>query len=89
MTRKMLKIVDGPDKPALEWALAYPDREQVHFVLDGDAADAAIVRIEEVAEGFTFEINGRLTTGVHKGEAFQGIYSVETRSGSIALGVGA
>ncbi len=88
MTRKMLKIVDGPDKPALQWALAYPDKEQVHFVLEGDATDAKIVRIEEVAEGFTFEINGQLTTGAYKGQPFQGIYSVETRSGSIALGVG-
>jgi hypothetical protein len=85
----MLKIVDGPDKPALQCALAYPDVELVHFVLEGDATDAAIARIEEMAEGFTFEINGRLTTGVHKGEPFLGIYSVETRSGSIALGVGA
>lgn len=88
MTRKMLKIVDGPDKPALQCALAYPESEQVHFVLEGDATDAAIARIEEMAEGFTFEINGRLTTGIHKGETFLGIYSVETRSGSIALGIG-
>ncbi|MBN9248315.1 MAG: hypothetical protein J0I81_12885, partial [Hyphomicrobium sp.] len=70
-------------------ALAYPDREQVHFVLEGNATDASIARIEEMAEGFTFEINGLLTTGVHKGETFLGIYSVETRSGSIALGIGA
>jgi hypothetical protein len=89
MTRRLLKIVDGPDRSALQWALAYPDREQVHFILEGDAADAEIVRIEAVAEGFTFEINGRLTTGVHKGQPFLGIYSVETRSGSIALGIGA
>ena len=88
MTRKLLKIVDGPDKPALQSALAYPGSEQVHFVLEGDATDAEIVRIEEVAEGFTFEINGRLTTGTYKGQPFQGIYSVETRSGSIAVGVG-
>ena len=89
MTRKLLKIVNGPDKPALQWALARPGKEQVHFVLEGDAADAEIVRIEEVAEGLTFEINGRLTTGLYKGQPFQGIYSVQTRSGSIALGVGA
>lgn len=89
MTRKILKIVDGPDKPALQTALAYPDSEHVHFILEGDATDASIARIEEMAEGFTFEINGWLTTGVHKGETFLGIYSVETRSGSIALGIGA
>jgi len=89
MTRKILKIVDGPDKPALRSALAYPEREQVHFVLEGDATNASIARIEEMAEGFTFEINGLLTTGIHKGETFLGIYSVETRSGSIALGIGA
>jgi len=89
MTRKMLKIVDGPDKPALRCALAYPGREQVHFILEGNATDAAIARIEDMAEGFTFEINGWLTTGVHKGETFLGIYSVETRSGQIALGIGA
>lgn len=88
MTRKMLKIVDGPDKPALRCALAYPDREHVHFILEGDATDATIARIEDQAEGFTFEINGWLTTGVHKGQTFLGIYSVETRSGQIALGIG-
>jgi hypothetical protein len=89
MTRKMLKIVDGPDKPALRCALAYPGSEQVRFILEGDATDAAIARIEDMAEGFTFEINGWLTTGVHKGERFLGTYSVETRSGQIALGIGA
>lgn len=89
MTRTKLNIIDGPDKPALQIALASPDSARVHFVLEGDAADAQIVRIEEMAEGFTFEIKGRLISGLHKGQPFQGIYSVETRSGSVALSVGA
>ncbi len=89
MARTKLNITDGPDKPALQFALAYPDRERVHFLLGDDAADAQIVRIEEMAEGFTFEIKGRLISGLYKGQPFQGIYSVETRSGSMALGVGA
>ena len=81
----ILKIVNGPDKPALQWALAYPDREEVHFRLEHDAVDAKIQHLDEQAEGFTFAVKGILTTGLLKDKAFQATYSVETRSGPLTV----
>lgn len=78
-------ITDGPDKPALQWAVAYPDRQEVHFRLEEDAVDAQIDQIEEQSDGFTFKLNGRLTTGPHKDHAFEAIYSVEGRTGTLRV----
>jgi hypothetical protein len=85
MTGTTLKIINGPDKPALQWALAYPDREEVHFRLEDDAVDAKIQHLDEQAEGFTFLVKGVLTTGPLKNSAFEGVYSVETRSGTLTV----
>jgi hypothetical protein len=87
MTRKVLKINDGPDKPELQKSLAYDDTP-VEFVIDGNPLGAQIEHLEEQAEGFTFQIKGHITTGEFKGQSFQGMYSAGTRSGSVALGVG-
>ena len=87
MSRRVLKIDSGPDKPALEQSLAY-ENVRVEFVHEGSPFHAHIEHLEEQAEGFTFEIKGRILTGDLKGQTFQGIYSVGTRSGSLALGVG-
>jgi len=75
-----MQITDGPDKPALQWAVAYPDRQEVHFRLENDAVDARIDRIEEQSDGFTFKLNGRVTTGPHKNRPFEAQYSVEGRT---------
>lgn len=86
MTRQVLKINGGPDKPALQKSLAYENRS-VEFILNGNPFGAEIEHIEEQAEGLTFAIKGRITTGELKGQSFQGMYSAGTRSGSLALGV--
>lgn len=86
MTRKTMKIEDGPDKPALQKSLAY-DGEPVAFVLNGNPFNAQIEHLEEQAEGLSFEIKGHITTGELRGTSFQGLYSVGSRSGSLALGV--
>ncbi len=81
----VFEITDGPDKPALQWAVAYPDRQEVHFRLDTDAVDARIDRIEEQADGFSFKLNGRVTTGPHKDRPFEANYSVEGRTGTLRV----
>lgn len=85
MANQVLRIVDGPDKPALEWALAYPEREQVHFRLNYDGVDASILRMNEVADGLSFELEGILTSGVYKSMPFTATYSVGSRHGQIII----
>jgi len=85
MQEQTVKIIDGPDKPALQWALAYPDREQVHFKLENDGIDAQILLMEELGEGFNFALQGVIKSGPMKGTPFRGTYSVETRGGSLAM----
>jgi len=81
-----LAIIDGPDKPALQWSLTKPVKENdVRFSVKGDAFEARIVRMEEGADGFTFELDGHLTSGNLKGAPFQAVYSVESRSGSLRI----
>jgi len=79
------EITDGPDKPALQWAVAYPDRQEVHFRLDKDAIDTRIDHIEEQTDGFTFKLNGRVTTGPHKDRPFEANYSIEGRTGTLRI----
>jgi len=85
MLEQRLTIIDGPDKPALQWALAYPDREQVHFKLENDGIDAQILKIEELGEGFNFALQGVIRSGPLNGARFEGTYSVEARAGSLSI----
>lgn len=85
MPEHRVTIIDGPDKPALQWALAYPDREQVHFKLENDGIDAQILRMEELGEGFNFALQGVIRSGSLSGSRFEGTYSVESRAGSLTI----
>jgi hypothetical protein len=79
-----LKIVDGPDKPDLQWAVAYPERDlHIHFRTDRDAIDAHIDRIEELGDGTQFGLTGYLTSGLYKGWPFKAVYEIGSRSGVI------
>jgi|RhiMethySRZTD1v2_1073278.scaffolds.fasta_scaffold1853843_2 hypothetical protein len=79
-----LKIVDGPDKPDLQWAVAYPDRHlHIHFRTEGDAVDAHIDRIEEFGDGTQLGLAGHLTSGLYKGWPFKAVYELGSRSGVI------
>ncbi len=86
MTPRRLSIVDGPDKPALQRSLAHSGVNDVHFRVEGDAFDADIQRMDEEADGFTFKLLGRLTSGRDRGASFHGVYSIESRSGWLELG---
>ena len=84
MTEVELRIVDGPTKPDLQWAVAYPERHlHIHFDTVGDAVDAHIDRLEELGDGTQFGLRGRLVSGLYKGWPFKGVYDLESRTGVI------
>lgn len=85
MPQNAMQILDGPDKPSLQWAVAYSERGQtVTFKLPDTVVEAAISKMEET-DGFDFDLEGKFTTGELKEKAFEGHYSVETRSGSLVI----
>ncbi len=84
-TATTLEITGGPDKPALQFALAYPEKQDVHFKLAGDALDARILHMDEQGQSFDFRIEGEVISGVYKGRRFTGTYSVEQRAGQLTL----
>lgn len=84
-TDAVLTISDGPDKPALQWALVYPGREPVHFRIGEEPVDADIDEMTEHADGWSFDLKGSFSSGPNKGVPFYGTYSVASRSGSLTL----
>ena len=85
MAARRYAIIDGPDKPALQSSLANTSEQDVYFRVEGDAFNAQILRMDEEADGFTFKVRGRLTSGSDSGVPFRGVYSVGTRSGWLEL----
>jgi hypothetical protein len=85
MTVERFELVDGPDKPALQRALTYPDRVFVEFRTSGEVIDAEIRRMDELSDGFSFDIKGVVRSGQHKGRSFQATYSIEKRKGSLTV----
>lgn len=82
---RTLDITDGPDKPKLLWAVAYPDREEVHFSTDSEALDVSIERMEELNDGLAFALRGVVWSGADSGAAFEATYSVANRSGTLTV----
>lgn len=81
-----LQIVDGPDKPGMQFALAYPDQKDVAFEVAGDTVHARLVEMREIGSGgFDFKLGGVVASGTHKGRRFEASYSVETRSGTLRV----
>ena len=80
-----MRVVDGPDKHALQWALTYPESGRVRFQIDDTPVDAAIDEMAEQVDGWTFDLKGRLASGPDKGAPFHGTYCVQSRSGSLFL----
>ncbi|WP_333793530.1 hypothetical protein [Hyphomicrobium sp.] len=85
MVAGSLYAVDGPDKPALQWALLYPERGQtVTFKIGEDIVEARISEMEEIA-GLEFNLRGSFASGSLKGAPFKGFYSIKTRTGTLQL----
>ena len=85
MATNVIRILDGPDKPALQWALLYPERGQtVTFKIEGETVEASIAKMEEVGS-LDFDLTGTFVSGGLRNRAFPGNYSVETRSGALTL----
>lgn len=86
MAEREIAVRDGPDKPALQWALLYPERGQsVIFRTESDMLEAQISEMEEVGNGFSFNLWGTVASGPLQGAPFHGFYSVESRSGALIL----
>lgn len=87
MAEQELRVVDGPDKPGLQWALTYPERNQrVHFNTADDIFDASVFEMEELDGGLSFRLKGAIETGAFKGAPFYGVYSVGSRTGVLMIG---
>jgi hypothetical protein len=87
MTGPDIAVRDGPDKPALQWALLYPERGQsVIFKTEDETMEAQISEMEELAgDGFLFNLRGTFASGPLRGQPFHGTYSVSSRRGSLML----
>jgi hypothetical protein len=86
MTNPILESVDGPDKPALQWAVAYPDRGvTVHFSTEDEVVDAQIEEMSELEDGLSFNLRGFVKSGAYSGQPFSATFSVATRSGAIEI----
>jgi hypothetical protein len=83
---KDVLVVDGPDKPGLQWAVSYPERNvRVHFNTDDDIFDASVLEMEELEDGLSFRLTGAIETGTFKGRPFHGVYSVGSRNGVLRI----
>ena len=77
-----LLIKEGPTKPDLQWAVAYPERHiYVHFDAIDDPVDAHVDTMEEQPNGTTFLLTGHLTSGTYKGWSFRAEYDLTSRAG--------
>jgi hypothetical protein len=82
MPETRLMIIDGPIKPDLQWAVAYPDKHlHIHFETEGDAVDVHLDRMEELGDGTSFGLVGHVVSGEHKSKPFQAVYHLSERAG--------
>ena len=86
MADTQLTVLDGPDKPSLQWALLYPERGQsVTFKLENEIVEAQIAEMVEMGNGLKFGLKGTFRSGGMRDLPFHGIYSVDSRSGQLTL----
>ena len=79
-----MRIIDGPTKPDLLWAVGYPSRHlQIHFDGGMDSVTAHIDAIDELGDGTQLGLNGHLVSGLYKGSPFRCAYDLTTRSGML------
>lgn len=80
-----LAVENGPDKPALRLALAYPDEKDVRFSAGEDAFTARLSEVAEQPDGVTFRLAGTVSSGGNKDRQFDGSYNIESKSGTLNL----
>ena len=68
-----------------KYNVANSDKSAVHFDLEQDGLDVQLLRMDELPDGFSFELHGVIRSGSFNGQMFRGAYSVESRSGSLAI----
>lgn len=86
MTDYVVTVLDGPNKPALQFALLYPERGLcVTFKIEDEIVEAQIAEMVEMENGFSFDLKGTFSTGQLRGHPFHGAYSVASRTGSLVL----
>lgn len=80
------ELTDGPDKPALQWAVAYPERERVQLRGPGEVFDAEVRSMEETGGGgMGFRLLGLIRSGRFDGRPFEAAYDLGTRSGILDI----
>jgi hypothetical protein len=80
MAKTRLNIVDGPLKPDLQWAVAYPEKHlHIHFETEGEPVDVHLDRMEELADGTSFGLAGHVVSSKHKNRRFKAVYHLSDR----------
>ena len=85
MDDNRFQIINGPDKPGLQWAVAYPDKQQVLFELPDGPVHAQILHMNERSDGLTFDLQGVLKSGKYDGCRFTGTFEFGSRSGELSI----
>jgi hypothetical protein len=84
VSAQTFEIVDGPDKPALQRAVVYPDKGYtVVFKTNERPLEVKLSEMIERGDGLEFELKGQLISGDGPTYAVEGVYSIESRSGRI------
>src|SRR5690242_4047782 len=80
------QILSGPDKPALLWAVQYPEKSHVDFEVEGAAPlRARVCKIVEQTDGFTYKIAGTIISRPYQDCLFQATYHVGSGNGSVEI----
>lgn len=86
MLKPQLTITDGPAKPDLLWAVAYPERHlHIHFETNIDPVDVHLDHLEELADGTSFGLTGHIVSSNYKNKRFKAVYHLSDRSGVIEI----
>lgn len=85
MSDREYAIHNGPEKPALLWAIAYPKYEHVTFELDDGPITAQILEMKEYSDGFTFDLKGVVRSGPLAEHAFTGTFDIGSHTGSLTI----
>jgi hypothetical protein len=88
MAKTSLAIIEGPLKPDMQWAVAYPEKDlHVHFETESDPVDVHLDRIEEIGDGTTFGLTGHVVSSNFRGRPFRAVYHLSEHDPSGTKGI--